>query len=159
MPVEREPGDRVRPTKVAVGDLPELRPLAAAPNATFARIITAAEHGANLLFGVCNMPPGEGTDWAGNGWEGMRGYGPSDYVYYVLSGRLRVQWADRSGQTGEEHLLPEEAMYMPPGYRYRATNVGIHIAKFIYTMTPPWLAEESPTSTTYEQLVERGRVP
>src|SRR4051812_1229410 len=93
---------RVPPTKVSVAELPEIRPLTAAPNATFARILTGGDQGANLLVGICHMPPGEGTAWAGNGWEGMRGYGPADYLYFVLSGRLTVYWGDREGCEGSE---------------------------------------------------------
>jgi hypothetical protein len=112
-----------------------------APNTGFARIITNEEFGAQMLLGIFTIPPGDVCGWVGNGVPGMTGYGPADYAYLVLSGTLRVEWGSPAGDgaLGAFDAGPEEAIYMPPGFKYCASNVGNHTARVAYFMTPPQL--------------------
>jgi mannose-6-phosphate isomerase-like protein (cupin superfamily) len=125
------------PTRIRVADVERIVVLDAAPRTTFARLISHAQFDANLLIGVCTMPPGEDVGWAGNAYPGLDGYGPADYAYYILNGQLAVDWEGQDGDAGRFDLGPEEALYMPAGFKYWARNEGEHTAQFLYCMTPP----------------------
>jgi hypothetical protein len=122
------------------------------PAARYCRIVSHHDHAENLLFGVYTLGPHEDAGWYGNGIPGLRGYGPADYVYFVLSGQLQVGWADTDGNEGALDAGPEEAVYLAPGYRYAARNVTDYPVRVIYCMTPPLFHEESPVETTVEEL-------
>src|ERR1700685_3734706 len=92
---------RMRPQLIRIQDLPAVRVHPdTAPNTLTARLITNQTTGANMLLGMQTIFPGDDCGWYGNGIPGLRGYGPADYLYFVLSGQLEVLWADIEGNEG-----------------------------------------------------------
>src|SRR4029077_8297384 len=102
----------------------------------FARMITRAEHGSDLLFGATWMKPGEVTgftSFADNPLrEGATPYGPRHEVYFVIKGQLEVVW-----DQGVIQVNANEAIFLPPGWSYQNRNRGQEDVFFVYAMTPP----------------------
>ncbi len=110
-----------------------------------ARLITARDHGSRLLLGASWSDPGERTNtWSFEPDDAAIGaddhhYGEVDEFYYVVSGRFRLTWQRGEGTdevSGAAEFGPDDAVHLPPGWRYQLENVGAEPGFFIYGMTP-----------------------
>ena len=100
------------------------------------RLITRANSGSDLMMGVAEMQPGERSAWFSFAPEKPAGtgeawYGPIDETFFVVRGRLRVEW-----QGGAVEAGPQEALYCPPGRRYRMINPGEDASFIVYAIAP-----------------------
>ena len=127
---------RPRPQVVPLESVPVIPAAEAPTKVRIARIITREGNGSNLMLGACWMRPGEET----NTWsftaedrtaQGDHWYGERDEVYYVIRGRLELHWDE-----GVLELVPDQAVYLAPGWSYRLRNTGEEPAFFVYAMAP-----------------------
>jgi mannose-6-phosphate isomerase-like protein (cupin superfamily) len=88
------------------------------------------------MFGVAQMFPGERSlvfsflD-SDDTTQGEIYYGPVDEMFFVVRGRLRVEWDDMAVDAG-----PNETIYLPPGHKYRMVNPGDEEAFIVYALSP-----------------------
>lgn len=101
------------------------------------RLVTRANSGSDLMMGVAEMQPGECSAWFSFAAEKPAGgadetwYGPIDETFFIVRGRLRLEWQDGAVEAG-----PQEAIYCPPGRRYRMVNPGAEASFIIYAIAP-----------------------
>lgn len=100
------------------------------------RLITRANSGSGLMMGVAEMQPGERSSRfsfaAGNDAEaGEAWYGPIDETFFVVRGRLRVEWDGGAVEAG-----PNESIHCPPGRKYRMVNPGTEASFIVYAIAP-----------------------
>jgi mannose-6-phosphate isomerase-like protein (cupin superfamily) len=115
-----------KPTAVAL-DQVEVVPAGEAPTGTrIARLVTRAGTGSSVLVGVSWMDPGE----ASARWTVPPG-AETEEVYYVIRGRIRVDWDDGQVEAG-----PDAAVYFPPGFSYQVTAVSPDPVFLAYTLYP-----------------------
>jgi mannose-6-phosphate isomerase-like protein (cupin superfamily) len=55
----------------------------------------------------------------------------TEEVYYVIRGRIRVDWDDGQVEAG-----PDAAVYFPPGFSYQVTAVSPDPVFLAYTLYP-----------------------
>jgi mannose-6-phosphate isomerase-like protein (cupin superfamily) len=55
----------------------------------------------------------------------------TEEVYYVIRGRIRVDWDDGHVEAG-----PDAAVYFPPGFSYQVTAVSPDPVFLAYTLYP-----------------------
>jgi enoyl-CoA hydratase len=100
------------------------------------RMITKKNTGSRVMFGVAQMFPGERSlvfsflD-SDDTTQGEIYYGPVDEMFFVVRGRLRVEWDDMAVDAG-----PNETIYLPPGHKYRMVNPGDEEAFIVYALSP-----------------------
>jgi len=128
--------DRPRPAKVPLASVPPTPAAEAVTKVRIARLITKERCGSNLLLGASWLDPGEVTNtWSSadeqDVGEGDHWYGPVDETYYIIRGRLELEWDE-----GVLELEPDDAVYLAPGWHYRLRCVGDEPAFFVYGMTP-----------------------
>ena len=117
---------------VSAGDVP-VRALGKGAN--IYRMITKSREGSqNLLLGYVTFEPG--SDWHDFAYTHL------DEVYYVLKGRMELQWSEKpQGYEWSDENRVEfkegQAVFLPPGVRYRERCVGKEAAVFICVITPP----------------------
>jgi len=100
------------------------------------RLVTRANSGSGLMMGVAEMKPGERSatfsfaaeDDAG---PGEAWYGPVDETFFVVRGRLRIEWEGGAAEAG-----PNEAIHCPPGAKYRMVNPGAERSFVVYAIAP-----------------------
>ena len=99
------------------------------------RLVTRANSGSDLMMGVAEMQPGECSAWFSFAAEKPAGdetwYGPIDETFFVVRGRLRLEW-----QGGAVEAGAQEAVYCPPGRRYRIVNPGAEASFIVYAIAP-----------------------
>lgn len=100
------------------------------------RLITRANSGSGLMMGVAEMQPGERS--RPFSFEPEKGadsdvawYGPIDETFFVVRGRLRVEWEGAAVEAG-----PQEAIHCPPGRTYRMVNPGREPSFIVYAIAP-----------------------
>lgn len=125
-----------KPFRIQAADKPWIGQGDAPTKVRIKRLINKGEHGSDLLLGVCEMDPGEETNWWSFKDENDLGpdghwYGPRDETYYCLKGRLRLKWDD-----GEIEFGPGDAIYLAPQWNYHLANIGDEAAYFVYHMAP-----------------------
>ena len=110
-----------------------------------ARLITAREHGSRLLLGASWSDPGERTNiWSFEADDSAIGehdhhYGEVDEFYYVVRGRFMLRWWRGDGAdevNGFAEFGADDAVHLPPGWRYQLENIGDEPGFFIYGMAP-----------------------
>jgi mannose-6-phosphate isomerase-like protein (cupin superfamily) len=117
----------------------ETEPLegAASPVAIrLSRLITRANSGSGLMMGVAELRPGERSavfSFApqNDALPGEAWYGPVDETFFVVRGRLRVEWEGGAVEAG-----PHEAIHCPPGRKYRMVNPAEAPAFIVYAIAP-----------------------
>jgi hypothetical protein len=142
-----------RPERVRVKDLPKitmaLQPSSDAPDidqlppdgdghvpyANF-RIVSKAEYGGNLLFGTTWFDPGVDIGEYSNGVPGLRGYGPADYAFYVIRGKLHLTFSNQAGESGSLDVAADEGVRLPVGWTYGLSNPFEEPLYLVYAMTP-----------------------
>lgn len=100
------------------------------------RLVTKANSGSGLMMGVAEMKPGERSsrfsfaarDDAG---PGEAWYGPIDETFFVVRGRLRIEWDGGAAEAGAN-----EAIHCPPGRKYRMVNPGEEPSFIVYAIAP-----------------------
>ncbi len=133
------------PSIVPLDTVPVIPADQAPTQVRIARLITHREHGSNLLLGASWCDPGERT----NTWsfepddraigEDDHHYGEVDEFYYVLRGRFRLTWQRGQGADevhGAAEFGADDAVHLPPGWRYQLENIGDEPGFFIYGMSP-----------------------
>lgn len=100
------------------------------------RLITRANSGSDLMMGVAEMRPGECSAWFSFAAEepvggGETWYGPIDETFFVVRGRLRLEWDAGTVEAG-----PQEAIHCPPGRSYRMVNPGAEASFIVYAIAP-----------------------
>jgi ethanolamine utilization protein EutQ (cupin superfamily) len=104
----------------------DAEPLAGS-GARLARLVTKASHGADLLFGMAWLPPGESMAFTLEA-----GQGASQEVYFVLAGRIRIDWPGGSTQA-EAH----DTVFFPSGQEYTVVACAGELAQIAYAVVPP----------------------
>jgi mannose-6-phosphate isomerase-like protein (cupin superfamily) len=101
----------------------------------FARIVTRAQTGSDVMFGASWVLPNETTGvtaFRDDVTENETAYGYRHEVYYVVRGELDVIW-----EHGVLHARADEAVYLAPGWSYQLHNPGSEETFFVYAMHPP----------------------
>jgi hypothetical protein len=139
------------PAHIRVADLPKItRPFAPSVDAAKAgplgsgrgpyanfRILSRKDCGTDLLVGTTWVDPHLDLGEYGNGVAGKQGYGPADYLYYVIRGGLRVVCSRDGQESVTFDLKADEAIYLAQGWTYAITNPCAEPAYILYVMTPP----------------------
>lgn len=97
---------------------------------TTRRLITKARENSNkLMMGVVTMKK-DAEPW---GWSAEEGavFAGVDEVNYVLKGRGRLSWGDKSMS-----IEAGDAIYYPPGWKYTLLNEGDTDLEFLFVLTP-----------------------
>ena len=114
----------LRPQLVHLKDVPVVPIGGPSSGVSLARIITNANHGSRLTFGVHWLEPGsEHPAWI---------FPEREEVYFVISGRLQLTWEEGVIEVG-----PHDALFLPPGRHYQYKNIADEGAFFVYTIYPP----------------------
>jgi len=89
------------------------------------RLITKSREGSEkLMLGVSFIDPSnEPYSWS---------YVENDEVYFVVRGKLKIQWNDKEATAGEG-----DAVFLPAGWKYRVTNPGVEPTMIVYVLSPP----------------------
>lgn len=128
----------LQPLVVSMSDVEVVPKDGTALGMKLSRTVTHADHGANLMGGVSWMEPGETSNVWSTEETPAEGSGPAHHVgpihelFFLISGRLNVEW---SGGTLEMHA--NDTLFLPPGYRFRVENPGEETAFLFYVETPP----------------------
>lgn len=100
------------------------------------RLITRANSGSGLMMGVAEMRPGKRSRQFSFAHENDAApdeawYGPIDETFFVVRGRLRIEWDGGAVEAG-----PSEAIHCPPGRKYRMVNPGDEASFIVYAIAP-----------------------
>jgi mannose-6-phosphate isomerase-like protein (cupin superfamily) len=100
------------------------------------RLITRANSGSDLMMGVAEMRPGERSAVFSFAAEndalpGEAWYGPVDETFFVVRGRLRIEWDGGAAEAG-----PHEAIHCPPSRKYRMVNPAETPSFIVYAIAP-----------------------
>lgn len=89
------------------------------------RLITKGREGSEkLMLGVSFMDPtNKPYSWS---------YSENDEVYFVVRGRLKLQWNDKEAIAEEG-----DAVFLPAGWKYRVRNPGVEPTMIVYVLSPP----------------------
>lgn len=128
--------ERPRPTVVPLESVPPVPKEEAPTKVRIARLVTKKRCGSNLLVGVAWLDPGDKTNiWSTEEEEGSapaeHWYGALEETYFVLRGRMRLTWTDGALEIG-----PNDAVYLPAGWRYQLENIGDEEACLVYSFSP-----------------------
>jgi mannose-6-phosphate isomerase-like protein (cupin superfamily) len=140
-------GRKDRPEHIRVQDVPPLtvpfQPVGQAtpqsePGSPFRmhRVVSKESHGGDLLFGTTWFAPGFEIGPYTNGDGGEPSYGPADYVYYVISGRLRIEFSRDGEEPVTVDVGSDEAIYLARDWTYRMSNPFEEPLYYAYAMTP-----------------------
>lgn len=128
--------ERPEPRKTAMNEVPLLEGETSPVSIRLSRMITRATSGARVMFGVAQMHPGERSKMfsflAHDDTSADEAYyGPVDEAFFVVRGRLRVEW-----DGGAVEAESNEAIHCPPGRKYRMVNPGSDEAFIVYAIAP-----------------------
>lgn len=103
------------------------------------RIVTPDSTGSTKLFaGMFWAQPGSSGGFSFEDrdprLDNITFVGPCDEVYFVLQGRVRVEWSG-----GEFEYAGGDVVYFPSGHTYRTTVMGQVPVNVFYVMAPPGL--------------------
>jgi mannose-6-phosphate isomerase-like protein (cupin superfamily) len=77
-----------------------------------------------LMLGICEIDPNcKGYEWS---------FKENDEVYYIIKGRIRLQFNGKYIDAGEG-----DAVFLPAGWKYRLDNIGPERVMLVYVLTPP----------------------
>jgi mannose-6-phosphate isomerase-like protein (cupin superfamily) len=100
-----------------------------------ARLIDRERCGSELLMGVEWFAPGETTKWSFEAQDNTdpdeEWFGERHETYYVLAGRLRLEWDGGAVEFGAR-----DGVHIPPGHRYRMESLGPETAEIVYAIAP-----------------------
>ncbi len=134
--MDEEVQTRPIPRVVSLAETPVIPAEDWPENVAVANMITRENSGSNLLLGACWVDPHQTVNpWSFEdedpGIPGVTHWGPVHETYFVLAGRLVLSW-----DHGELEIGPNDAVYIPPGWRYGLRSVSDEKAFLIWSMTP-----------------------
>jgi enoyl-CoA hydratase len=133
----RDTNDHKRtPIVVARNAVPLLEGKSSPVGIRLSRMITRENTGSRLMFGIAQMAPGEQSHVFSfceddDTTPDEVFYGPVDETFFVVRGKLRVEWDAGAVEAG-----PEESIHLPPGRKYRMINPGAEDAFIVYALAP-----------------------
>lgn len=96
-----------------------------------ARLLTREGVGADLLFGMAWLPPGESMTFDLRDWKAHNGVEPQE-AYLLLEGQLEISWDE-----GECRVEEGQLAYFHHGRSYTVTAPGPDETVWAYTVVPP----------------------